>query len=277
MNLKFFILFILLFHSPAYAAQEYFPFLGEITADKVQVRAGQHQNFEPIGTVNKGEEVVVVGKNFSWYKIKLPPQAESYISANYVEYLRDDIAQVKGTRVNVRAGKDTKFSILGQADKGQLVKVTERFLDWYKIEPLDNTCGWVSEDYLKFKSKEVPAARTVELPTLNIYKRKQMLEQQQATQEPQKAEQPVTEDQSAGRITISAIGQVENLEGNANLKETSFQLVVNGQTAYLLEGPVSILEPFQHLKVKIDGYISSQTDLSNQYPVVFVTKIDLVL
>ena len=68
----------------AFAAQESFPFLAQAINERVNVRAGQSQNFEKLYQLEKGEEVVVVGKDFSWYKVQLPPGTYVYISDKYV-------------------------------------------------------------------------------------------------------------------------------------------------------------------------------------------------
>src|SRR3989338_1380173 len=68
---------------PVFAAQESFPFLAEAINERVNVRAGQSQNFEKLCQLEKGEEVIVVGKDFSWYKIQLPSRTHVYVSDKY--------------------------------------------------------------------------------------------------------------------------------------------------------------------------------------------------
>ena len=72
-----------------YADQESFPFLAESTGDHVNVRAGQSANFEQLCQLSKGEEVAIVGKEYSWYKIQLPSHAKSFVSNKFVEFIDD--------------------------------------------------------------------------------------------------------------------------------------------------------------------------------------------
>ena len=44
-------------------------------------KARTSKNFYQLG---KGEEVIVVGKDFSWYKVQIPPGTYVYISDKYV-------------------------------------------------------------------------------------------------------------------------------------------------------------------------------------------------
>ena len=88
----------------SYGANETFPFVAEITENNVSVRAGQSINFEKICTLKKGDEVLVTDKQYSWYKIKLPQEAKSFVSEKYVVMKNDHEAEIVGDRVNVRAG-----------------------------------------------------------------------------------------------------------------------------------------------------------------------------
>ncbi|MDP8211874.1 MAG: SH3 domain-containing protein [Candidatus Zapsychrus exili] len=66
------------------SGQNIFPFVAEPTKDSVNVRAGQSVNFEKLCKVSIGEEVFVVGSQYSWYKIKLPNRAISFVSKKYI-------------------------------------------------------------------------------------------------------------------------------------------------------------------------------------------------
>ena len=57
------------------AVPEEFPILGEVTSDAVSIRAGQSASFEKIGQLKTGDQVVVMAKDYGWYKIKLPLEA----------------------------------------------------------------------------------------------------------------------------------------------------------------------------------------------------------
>jgi len=90
----------------AFAQQEFFPFLAEVTGDRVNVRSGQSANFERLCQIDKGEEIVVEGKEFSWYKVRLPSSAKSFVSKKYVQFLGQNAGGVIADRVNIRAGAD---------------------------------------------------------------------------------------------------------------------------------------------------------------------------
>ena len=146
------------------AAKEQFPFLAEVMTDKVHIRAGQNKSFESLGRLAKGAAVVVVGRSYDWYKIKLPANALSYIRNDYLQMLGDNIGEVVSQRVNVRAGAGVNFTSLGQLSKGTKVRVFETAQGWYKIEPMEGCYGWVAVEFLAFKSQEIPSQAAVRFP-----------------------------------------------------------------------------------------------------------------
>src|SRR5262245_11862206 len=87
------LVFVAVFQSAA-LAQESFPFLAEAIQNGVNVRAGGNQNFERLTQINQGEEVVVVSKNFAWYKVELPRSAVIYVSDKYFKKLSDTQGQI---------------------------------------------------------------------------------------------------------------------------------------------------------------------------------------
>src|SRR3989338_1709375 len=100
---SFLVLFFSLITGVA-AAQEQFPYVGQVSGEGVNIRAGQSANFEKVGRLKSGDQVVVLEKSYSWYKIKLPIDAKSYITARYIKELDDQTGEVANDRVNVRAG-----------------------------------------------------------------------------------------------------------------------------------------------------------------------------
>ncbi len=133
-------------------SEQHFPFIASILKDQVNVRAGPSTNFEKLMSLNKGEEVVVLERNYSWYKIKLPSQARCYISQEFVKIINENVGEVIANRVNLRAGAGVQFSVIGQVNKGDPVHIIEHLEEWYRIEPPQNSYGWLLAEYLGVKS-----------------------------------------------------------------------------------------------------------------------------
>ncbi len=255
-------------------AQAEFPYLAQVTEDNVNVRAGQAVSFESLGQLSKGAELVVVGKEYGWYKIKLPDAFKCFLSAKYVRLHNGNIGEITASRVNVRAGAGEKFTILGQLAKGTLVRVRNKADDWYEIEPLEGTYGWITEEFVQFKSKTIPPVKVVQIPSRNIYAQKKAIEAEaRAKEEAQKAA-AAPEKKKKEVFTVS--GKIEQVDENDFCQEFRYKLVSGGITRYFLRAPDHILTQFSPYDVKIEGEVDTQ---NKQYPqpVLNVSRITFIL
>ncbi|MCA9408008.1 MAG: SH3 domain-containing protein, partial [Candidatus Omnitrophica bacterium] len=147
--------FIIFFNSNLQAQEDLFPFVGQISSNSVNIRAGLNKNFEQLCQLSQGEEVLVVEKSYGWYKIKLPLVAKSYISNEFVLTNNNIDGEVVSERVNVRAGPGINHTVLGQINSGYRIQILEVIGDWYRIKPIDESFGWVSEELVSFKSRDI--------------------------------------------------------------------------------------------------------------------------
>ncbi|HQO57527.1 MAG TPA: SH3 domain-containing protein [Candidatus Omnitrophota bacterium] len=250
-----------------------FPFVGEISTQKyLNIRAGQNTNFEKVGQLLNGDKVVVVAKDYDWYKIKLPENADSYISAKYVKMLSEGIAEVLGDRVNIRAQPRIEAAILGQIEKETLVRVLDQpDLQWAKIEPIDESYGWVAAEYVRRTDLPVPPARVVQLPIKNIYVKKRMAEEA-ARKEAQTAEeaQPPKDPNS-----ISVQGIIIDVNQETLSADIRHSIVLENNQAYYLKGYRRLFDIFLHNKVSVEGV--ALPEMNTSHPVIFVNRISYVL
>lgn len=241
------------------AQPEGFPFVGTVTAEKVNVRAGQNTNFEKVAQLVRDDEVLVVGKEYKWYKVKLPKQANSYISDKYVQSEDKQTGVVIADRVNVRAAKDVNTTSLGQAMKGTTVKIMESTPGWYKIEPLEDSYGWISEEFIAFKSKDVSSFKSAVLPKVDI-----------APIAQQKAPEP------SNQKFVTA-GFLEPVNPSDSPSGVYYRLVVDGQPMFLIKTDSHVLDPMLFYKVNCEGVRVQEPPISTYLPVLSITKIQLIL
>ena len=260
-------------------AQEYLPpFLAESKGDQVNVRAGQSANFEKLCQLSKGEEVVVLGKEYSWYKIQLPPSAKSFVSKNYVQFLGLNAGGVTATNVNIRAGAGIHHTVLGQLAKGEQIYIQEEFEEWYRIEPIFESYGWVSEKLLTFKSKDfsryqMPPPRSFVDETIS--ESKSITEEQSASEDIMDAvvEEPI-EAESKGIITV--VGYVESYE-NEGTDGIYYKIVAGNKPVCYIQGTNHMLGRFVHQKVSVDGTVNQKLLSQYSHPVIVVLKVRLIL
>jgi len=292
-----------------HAGQESFPFIGVSTSDQVNVRAGQSANFERLCQLKKNEEVVVIAKEFGWYKIQLPLQAKSFVSKDYVQYLGQNAGGITANDVNIRSGAGIHYTILGQLSKGEQIYIQDELEEWYRIEPVAKSFGWVAEEYLKFKSHDIHNREVVprqilsiqrDLPEQTIEADEQpteMIEESYIIEDKPKMEtgidiqkDVVGEESSkikkdsdfksnlsiADQGVISVSGYVEPYEKKGK-DGIYFKIVSNGEPVCYIQGVNHLLGRFIHQQVKVDGTVNQK--LLSQYsrPVIVVLKVRLML
>ncbi len=264
-----FSLLMLHFCFAAEAAVQY-PFLGEIMREGVNVRAGQNINFEKLCTLKKGEEVVVADKSYQWYKVKLPLKAECYISKKYVKMLNQNVGVVIASNVNLRAGAGVQFTSLGQLVKDNIVTIKNDTGDWYKIEPVEGAYGWIAEDYLAFKSAQLPASQ----PVLTLSQWKNLNSSAASGQNDDIIPAPVKKKEPA---LLTFVGTLEPIESMNLPADIHYKLLIDDKNICYLAISPALIERFSRYKVKISGLLKGEYKTLYPYPVISVSKIHLVL
>jgi uncharacterized protein YraI len=153
----------------------------------VNVRSGPDTRYMKIGNIAKGQTVEVLGvsEDRYWWLVKLPgtKNVQGWISRDYVVASHTDNIPVIGAQtgveqtlapgspylvaimtVNVRAGPDVTYAVVGQLNQGQLaeiVGVTRDGLWWaIKYPAAEGGRGWVAAAYVKSEnSGSVPVMK----------------------------------------------------------------------------------------------------------------------
>jgi uncharacterized protein YraI len=153
----------------------------------INVRSGPDIKYMKIGNIKKGQsaEIVGVSDDHFWWLIKLPgtKNVQGWISRDYVVARNSDNVPVVGSQagaeqtiapgspylvavmsVNVRAGPDITFAVVGQLNQGQLAEiigVTRDGLWWaIKYPSAEGEKGWVAAAYVKAEnSGSVPVMK----------------------------------------------------------------------------------------------------------------------
>lgn len=166
--------FLITSGSVSFSSEEGFPKIGFVKNNGANVRAGDNINFERLCKLEKGDPVKIVGKRYSWFRIKLPKTAHLYIKSDYVDLdPKSKIGVVNAMRVNLRVRPGTKYSTLGQVSKPEELDVLAEENEWYEIIPPEGTTGWmhssqitfrfgIAEDILKIKKEAVKPGKDPE-------------------------------------------------------------------------------------------------------------------
>lgn len=227
-------------------------FQGEVGADNINIRSDSSINSEVICRVNKGEAMDVAAELYDWYKIRLPVSAPSYIKKDLVLLNSDNTAIVLKNNVNIRLHPDTSARILGRANKNDLVKVLEERADWYRIEPVKESFGWIHKNFVKkIEEKKIELVQKDDNKVVG-------------------AEEKKEEAAGSKKITLEGI-----IRPKVFKRVATHKLIAKDHKLYLLKGDKEYLNSFNHQSVRLTGKI---TDINTgQKPVLLeVEKIEVI-
>lgn len=146
----------------------------------INVRSGPGLNYQKVGVVEMEQEVQLLGVDPQgfWYQIQAAdgPDGKGWIAVDYIQTSDSDELPVVGFQpanankdiptppsgepsltalavINIRAGPDTNFEILGKLQQGQSAEILGISPDgrWYAIRytPASSGRAWVSADFVE--------------------------------------------------------------------------------------------------------------------------------
>lgn len=233
---------------------EELPFSGVINADRINLRLDATTTAPVISTLDKGERIEVVQESYDWYKVRLPKGTAVYIKKNLAGCIKYTdtrqlspgpqaeqclSARVLKDRVNIRSKPGESAPIVGIADENEIVNVISEAGGWYRIEPIQNTFGWVHK---KFVDKApLPAATTAVTAT-------------------------------PADNTVIFIGTIEPY-GMVFMRRATHKLITTDNQVFLLRGNRSTLNALNRQKVRVTGKVISP--VTGRYPTIEVKMIEV--
>jgi len=212
-------------------------FKGEVNADGVNIRSDSTTSADIICTADKGESVIVLSKLYEWYKVRLPRNSPAFINKDFVILEQDNTARVLKDNVNVRLRPDTSSPILGRVSQDQTVTVLGEAQGWYRIEPPENTSGWIHQTFVN----KAPAKKV----------------QPQVQNKKEAALEVITAEGILRTKTITRIA--------------SHKLIGQDNRIYLLKSRTENLDSFNNRKIKVTGKLENP---AAKNPIIDVEKIE---
>ena len=136
-----------LFQTASYAqnGDSYFPYMGRIKGDNINIRAAATVGSEVMGKLKKGQDIIIIGEEGNWCKIKPPKDATAWV---YADLVKDGI--ITKDNVNIRAGASLSSSVLGKLNEGDYVHIIKKYEDWYQIEIPEGMGYYVHRKFVKY-------------------------------------------------------------------------------------------------------------------------------
>jgi SH3-like domain-containing protein len=227
------------------SAEGLFPFQAEVDADDINIRADSTVSSQVICHLKHGESLEVVAELYGWYKIRLPKSAPAFIKKSLVVGLDDKGARVTGNRVNIRLGPSESSPIIGIVNQDELITLIKEEGQWYRIEPINNSFGWVHK---KFVKRVAPVIKAEIIEENKV--------ESQATQE-------------ANNITVEGLLKPKTIKSMATHK-----LITQEKKIFLLKGNPDTFGALNYFKVRVIGRLAAQEQKS--YTLVEVLKIERI-
>jgi SH3-like domain-containing protein len=166
-NLLWGILFALLalslLHGPAALHAEEGPGAGVrrgvITADRVNVRAGPSANYRILKKLQRGDAIRIHGRYCGWYRIKNPPHVGLWMHGRYINRKGGSVGLVTRDRVNVRPCPGYEGGVMGQLDRGDMVRILGTHGGWAKIAIPRGIFLWIHSRFVVLEPGATAPAR----------------------------------------------------------------------------------------------------------------------
>lgn len=117
---------------------------------RLNVRSGPSTQNAVLTGLEKGSYVTLISKSGNWWKVEFGAGRYGYCSADYIEPIQSYTETVcaDGSRLNIRSGPSTGYSILSQYADGSTALVLSSSGGWAKVLFAGVRIGYVSEAYL---------------------------------------------------------------------------------------------------------------------------------
>ncbi len=134
-------------------SQAEFPYVGQVSADRVHVRAGDGTNYTILTVAKRGDKLVVRAEKHGWMQIQVPSSVKPWIAADYVSFVSGATeGRVTGDRVRIRCMPSSQADVLGLVSSGTKVKVVGTKDGWHQIEAPAEASAWISGTYVSYYS-----------------------------------------------------------------------------------------------------------------------------
>lgn len=135
---------------PSVASASFDQFLGQVntSSSQLNIRKSATTSSNVIGKLNKGTYLTVINESSGWYYIEYSNNKFGYVKNNYIKKVASKEYYVTASKLNVRSGDSTKYKVINQLNKNELVYIISTNNSFSKIVYNANSVGFVSNNYL---------------------------------------------------------------------------------------------------------------------------------
>lgn len=122
---------------------------GVVLGDSVNLRAGPGVAYDIVGQIQGGSRVAILGEAFGWLLVRPETELKLYVSRDLVEPKGDGVAVVVRDRVNVRSRPALDGTVLGQVNRGDLVRIIDAGADFVTVAAPPDVGVYVHRDLVR--------------------------------------------------------------------------------------------------------------------------------
>lgn len=117
-----------------------------IHGSSVNLRAGPQRSAEVLWEVTRGYPLKVVGRRGGWLQVQDFENDRAWVSRALTDRVPHHI--VKAPIANLRSGPGTRFRLLSQLPRYEVVRTRGKQPGWVRVEREDGQRGWVAKRLL---------------------------------------------------------------------------------------------------------------------------------
>ena len=108
----------------------------------VNMRSGPGTRTEALWELKKGYPLKVLKRKGSWLQVQDFENDRGWVSRKLTSKTAYHV--VKSNTANIRSGPSTRYPIVGQAERGDVLRTRGKKSGWVKVQPQSGKSGWVS-------------------------------------------------------------------------------------------------------------------------------------
>ena len=136
---------------------------GIINKNYVNIRSGPDTTYDVLGMLNQGTEVEIAGSEKNWYQIKTG-QLTGWVRNDLINLQKEYQVQVTVNGVNLRSGPGTNYNIVGSANQGEILTLSDIKGDWYQVKTSAGLKAYIKATFTEKTEKAVPATEPEPVP-----------------------------------------------------------------------------------------------------------------
>ncbi|MBN2482588.1 MAG: SH3 domain-containing protein [Candidatus Omnitrophica bacterium] len=124
------------------------PTVGRVLEDNINVRTDSTVTAQEVGTLQRNDEVEIIGEKYGWFKIRLPQDFTCYVSLEHVKRVGRDKVEVLVFALNLRLYASLESPIIGKVREGTILTLLGTKGEWAKVVAYPYAWGWVHKRFI---------------------------------------------------------------------------------------------------------------------------------